>query len=82
MSVEEKLDKFIEQYNNDRQQDQRNAKHDKYMNLMYISWGFALATLSLAITKLSALSTIVSAIITVAFVAIGWIEWALARKWE
>jgi len=82
MSIEEKLDKFIEQFNSDRQQDLRKSTRERHENLGYISWGFALATLGLAVTGISLASTITSIIISVAFVVLGWVEWARSRRWR
>ena len=82
MSIEEKLDEFIKQSSIDRQLDLRKANRERHENFSYILWGFALATLSLAVTGISPASTISSIIITAAFVVLGWVEWARARKWR
>ena len=82
MSIEEKLDEFIKQSSIDRQLDLRKANRERHENRSYILWGFALATLSLAVTGISPASTISSIIITTTFVVLGWVEWARARKWR
>jgi Flp pilus assembly protein TadB len=82
MTIEEKLDEFIKQSNIDRQRDLRKANKERLENLSYIMWGFALATLSLAVAGISQTSTITSIIVTVAFVVLGWVEWVRARRWR
>jgi hypothetical protein len=80
MSVEEKLDDFIRQYKNDREQDLRTSTFDKYQNLAFIAWGFALATLALAISKINNNTTEASAVVTVIFWLIGFFY--LVRMWH
>lgn len=76
MSVEEKLDELIKQMKSD----QRQADKDRHENRMYICWGFALATLSLAVAHLNTSSTVISAIVAVVFLILGWIEWGRTHK--
>lgn len=82
MSIEEKLDELIKQTNSNRQQDLRNSTRERHENFSYILWGFALATLSLAVVGISPASTVASIIITAIFVILGWFEWARARKYR
>ena len=57
------------------------TKRERYENLSYICWAFAVATTSLAVAQVSCLSTIVSAVIAVIFVIVGFILFfAVARK--
>lgn len=78
MSVEEKLDELIRQSKTDRKQ----ADKDRHANFMYIFWGFALATLSLAVAQISVSSTAISAIGTVVLFVLGCREWFKAFKQE
>lgn len=78
MTVEEKLDAFIKQYNQDSIDSKRQAKRDKYMNLMYIAWGFTLATLSLAVSKINPVANVVNIVATIVFFFAGWILWLVA----
>jgi Flp pilus assembly protein TadB len=70
MSVEQKLDELITQSKAERQQ----ADRDRHANFMYVFWGFALATLSLAVTHISTASTAISALATFGFFVLGWVE--------
>jgi len=76
MSVEEKLDELIKQIKTDHEQ----ADKGRYENLMYIFWGFALATLGLAAARITTASTVISGIVTFAFFVLGWIEFFRAYK--
>ena len=77
MSVEEeKLDELIKQIKTDRKQ----ADKDRHANLMWIFWGFALATLSLVAAHISPASRATSITVTVAFIVLGFIEWFKAYK--
>lgn len=82
MSIEEKLDEFIKQSNANHQAGLRRANRERYEDLAYISWGFALATVSLAVTRISLTATIASIVISIAFVVIGWVKWAQSKKWR
>lgn len=49
MSLEEKLDEFIKQYNVDREQDGNKSRGDRFENMYIILWGFALSAVGLAL---------------------------------
>lgn len=76
MSVEDKLDKLIQEIRTDRKQSDK----DRHENRMWIFWGFALATLSLAVANISTASMAVSAAATLAFLILGWREWFKAYR--
>jgi hypothetical protein len=73
-TVETKLDDFMEQYKNDRIEDQRQSKYEWHQNLMYIAWGFTIATVSLAAANISPTATVIAIIATVFFFIVGWVE--------
>ena len=53
-----------------------SSKRDKYTNLSYILWGFALATTSLAVTK----PDLITILIAVAFLIIGFVTLKCSRR--
>ncbi len=53
MTIGEKLGAFIKQAEIDRQQDTKKSKADRFENLSFILWGFALATASIGLGAIS-----------------------------
>jgi len=82
MNVEEELTKLSNKIDNYHSDDTKRAKRERYENLGYISWGFALATTGLAVAQVSYTSTIVSIAIAIIFVILGFILFAFAAKYK
>ena len=82
MNVEEELAKLSNKIDDYHSEDTKRAKRERYENLGYISWGFALATTSLAVAQVSPTSTILSAVIASIFVILGCILSAFASKYK
>lgn len=80
MSIEEKIAELSKKIDDYQLENTKRAKVDRYENLSYILWGFALATLSLAVTKISIVSTVVSGVIAVIFTVFGFITLSVARR--
>jgi len=65
------INTFIEEYRKNVKEDRRQAKIDRYHNVMWWSWSFALATIALAVASPQLYAKVVSAVEAVIFVVIG-----------
>jgi len=78
MNIEEELTKINEKMDKYHEEDKKKANRDKYMNLSYILWGFALATVGLTI----ALPNIITGVIAAAFVIFGFVALWYSAKFK
>lgn len=75
MSTEEKLDKFIEEYRNDREDDIRRQRKAAHLNLSLLSLGFTLTIAGLSLSATDWTSRIFYYAATFFFVMFGVIEY-------
>lgn len=76
MNIEEELISISNKIDKYHEGDKKRASRDKYMNLSYILYGFALATTGLVVTK----PNLITILIAVAFLICGFISlWYSAR---